>query len=72
MSIIIVIISSKVIANIPTISLFVTDYVSSGRIYIIWFITVATLIVPISVCYYSKLHSALTSYVGVQFLLMKV
>jgi hypothetical protein len=32
----------------------------------------ATLITPISACYYSELHSAIASYLGVHFLLTRV
>ena len=31
-----------------------------------------SLIIPISACYYYELHNAIVSYLGVQFLLLKV
>ena len=51
------------------------DETKSGRGLILnneWVEPIATLIIPISACYYLELHSAITSYSGVQFLLTKV
>ena len=41
-------------------------------IMVMYYYITTTLIIPISACYYSKVHNAIMSYLRVQLLLMKV